>query len=97
MKQFTKQQAIAFEKSGEWKDWTSEDVVKLQLYQNKLCVPFEVFHKSIEEVLGRPVFTHEFGLNRQGLMNEFEGNCATPTFEETMNLISEEKRIVIGI
>ncbi len=60
MEQLTSEQAIDFVNKGEWKDWTEKEIVELQLFQECLCVPFSVFHKSIEKVFGRPIFTHEF-------------------------------------
>ena len=30
-------------------------------YTGILCGPFEAMHEYIEEILGRPVFTHEMG------------------------------------
>jgi hypothetical protein len=96
MKQLTKEQAIALAESGEWKDWTNEKIVKFQLYQEKLCMPFNVFHRAVGEVLGRPVFTHEFA-NWSAIVDEYEGERPAPTFEEIMNLIPEEKRILIGL
>ena len=57
MKQLTKEQAIAIFNGGEWKDWSDEEIVKFQLYQDRLCVPFDKFHEAMESVLGRPVWT----------------------------------------
>lgn len=96
MKQFTKEQAVALAKSGEWKDWTDEEIARFQLYQRRLCVPFKVFHRAVEKVLGRPVFTHEFG-KWQNIIDEYEGERTAPTFEEIVNMIPEEKRILIGL
>jgi hypothetical protein len=95
--QFTKEQAISFHDSGVWKNWTNEQIVRLQLFQKKLCIPFDRFHEAIEKVLGRPVFTHEFGMNYEGIVMEYLGERPTPTFEEIINLIPAEKRIVIGL
>ena len=68
--------------------------MKLQLYQDKLCVPFSVFHEAIEKVLGRPVWTHEFA-QIEKIRLEFEGIRAKPTLQEIMNQIPEEKRIFV--
>jgi hypothetical protein len=43
------------------------------------------------------VFTHEFGLNYQGLKDELFNGKEPPILEEIINLIPEEKRIVIGV
>jgi hypothetical protein len=96
MKQLTEKQAIAFSKSGVWKNWTDEEVVKFQLYQDRLCLDFSRFHQAMEGVLGRPVFTHEFAFS-ESLVEEYEGKRPTPTFGEIINLIPVEKRILIGV
>lgn len=96
MKQLTKEQAIEIYKGGEWKDWSDEEVVKFQLYQRKCCLPFNVFHVAVGRVLGRPVFTHEFA-NWQAIIDEYEGKRTAPTFDEIVNMIPEEKRLVIGL
>ena len=97
MQQLTKEQAIAFAASGEWKDFTSEEIVKLQLYQKRLCMDFGTFHGALEEVLGRPIFTHELGMNLDGIKKEFEGDGSAPTFQEILDLIPAEKLIVMEI
>jgi hypothetical protein len=93
----TRDEAVALYNSGFWKQMSHEEIAKFQLIEDRLCMPFEVFHKAIEKALGRPVWTHEFGLNREGLIKELFQGVPTPTPEEIINLIPEEKRIVIGI
>ena len=95
MKQLTKEQAIKFAESGIWKDWTDEQIVRFQLFQRKLCMDFSRFHKAVEGVLNRPVYTHEFGLDYDGIVKEYLGVKKAPTFDEIINLIPEEKRILI--
>ncbi len=97
MKQLTKEQAILFSESQIWADWSHEEIVKLQLFQDKLCVPFSRFHEAIEKVLDRPVYTHEFGLNYDGIVKEFLGEKESPTFEEIINLIPKEKLILLKL
>lgn len=94
MKQLSKEQAILFSESQIWDDWSHDEIVKLQLFQDKLCVPFSKFHEAIEKVLDRPVYTHEFGLNYNGIVKEYLGEKEKPTFEEIINLIPEKKRII---
>ena len=60
-------------------------------------MPFDLFHKSIEAALGRPVFTHEFGMNRDGLTRELAGLQSAPSMEEIMALIPAEKLLVIEL
>ena len=94
--QLTKEQAIALYESRLWESWSDEELARFQFYQNKLCVPFGRFHKGMEKLLGRPIWTHEFAF-KDKLQEELEGKRAAPTMEEIINLIPEEKRIVIGI
>ena len=95
--QLTKEQAIAFYENRLWENMSYEERTKFQMVQDRLCMPFGVFHEAITKYLGRSVYTHEFGLNREGLMREVFEGAPAPTLEEIINLIPEEKRIVIGI
>ena len=95
MKQLTKQQAIRFAESEVWKDMTFEERVSMQLFQELLCMPFNVFHEALEKTLCRSVFTHELGLNLEGLRSEFLGEKEAPTLEEIIDLIPENKRIIL--
>lgn len=90
-----KQAAIELAESGWWEGKTSKELVYFQLFTEELSMPFDVFHKAIEEELGRPVFTHEFGENFDGICDEFLGNRAAPSMEDIIDLIPEEKRVII--
>lgn len=94
--QLTKEQAIELAKSKAWKEMTFRQRAEFQMLQRLLCMPFDVFHEAVEKTLGRPVYTHEFGLNQDGLMAElFEGK-EPPTLQEIMEMIPAEKRIIIS-
>lgn len=95
MEQLTKEQAIAIYEGGEWKDWSDEEIVKFQLFQDCLAVPFDRFHQAIEKVLDRPVWTHEFAF-RDGLIAEYKKERPAPTFEDIVNLIPKEKLIIVN-
>jgi hypothetical protein len=95
MKQLTKDQAIAFHDSEAWKVMAANNLAVFQMHQDMLCMPFGVFHKAVEETLGRPVWTHEFGLNRDGLLRELEGKITPPTFDEILAMLPAEKTIVL--
>lgn len=71
-----------------------EDIVKFQIYQDKLCVSFNRFHASLESVLERPVYTHELGFTN--IKDEYEGKRGKPTIEEILGLISKEYIKIIG-
>ena len=88
-------EAIALFDTEWWKSATDEQIARFQLDQDKLCCPFDEFQMSLERALGRPVWTHELGLNRDGLRAELNGQTEPPSFEDIVNLIPEEKRVVI--
>ena len=92
--QVDEQTAIAINKSGIWKDWTNYQVVRFQLFQRRLCMPFDRFHEAIEDVLGRPVFSHEFAYS-DNLKIEFLGEKDAPTIDEIISMIPPEKLIVV--
>lgn len=94
----TEQQAIALYDSKWWESRSAFDIVSFQLFEERLCMPFGDFHKAVEEVLGRPVWTHEFGiLGAAQLKREFLKERPAPTLDEILAIIPENKRIVIGL
>lgn len=90
----TKEQAIELGKMRWWEGLSAHDIVMFQLFEPLLCMDFGTFHKAMEEALGRPVWTHEFAFSDQ-LKKEFLGDKPAPTFEEIVNLIPAEKRIIL--
>lgn len=63
------------EKSGDNQWWISKDKRVLGYYQlmnSYFLVPIDKFHEALEFLLGRPVWTHEMWLNREGLKAEAE-------------------------
>ena len=97
MKQLTREQAIELAKSKVYENWTNEEIVRCQLFQEKLCMDFSRFHEALEKVLGRPILTHEIAMNYDGIVSEFLGEKDSPTFEEIIELIPKDKRVVIGV
>lgn len=95
-KQLTKEQAIAFAEAKAYESMTDEQIVRFQLFQDLLCIPFDRYHEAIEKVLRRPVYTHEFAF-RDELMKEYLGEKPAPTLDEIIGLIPKEKLIVIGL
>lgn len=94
MEKITKEQAIKLAESKFYEMLTSDEIVKFQLFEPKLCMPFNVFHEAIEKVLDRPVYTHEFAFIDE-LKKEYLKEIPTPTLEQIINLIPEEKRLII--
>lgn len=85
----TKQQAIRFAKSKKWVSFTDEQIVRLQLFQKKVCVDWSRFRDALENVLKRPVYTHELGVNVEGLKKEFLGDKEPPTFKEILTMLQK--------
>lgn len=93
----TKEQAVALFESRFWEPMSYVERATFQLFERKLCMPFDVFHEAVEKALGRPVWTHEFGLDIDGLRKELIGTKPAPTMEEIINLIPEDKRVIIAV
>jgi hypothetical protein len=63
----------AMRKYGENYWWESKEPVQIAMYQvfePILMTDFSVYHEGLERLVGRPVFTHEMGLNAEGLREE---------------------------
>lgn len=89
--------AIELGSTNWWELCTHREIAEFQLFTAELCCPFAVFHEALEKSLGRGVYTHEMGLNYDGLIAEFLGERAAPTLAEIIDLIPPEKRIVIAV
>ena len=83
-------------KSEFWKTMSYREKAFFQFFTKRLCMPFDIFHEAIEKTLGRPVYTHELGLNYEGLKQELLGQSEKPTLQEIIDLIPKEKRIIIS-
>lgn len=91
----TEEEAIALHDSEFWKPMSYEERAKFQMLEERLCMPFDVFHEAVEKALGRSVWTHEFGMNREGLILELFHGEPAPSMGEIMGLIPEDKRILV--
>jgi hypothetical protein len=91
----TREDAVRLYESKFWEEMTSYEIAMFQFFEPRLCMPFEVFNDALEKALGRPVFTHELGMNADGIKKELLGEVPAPTFDEIMGLIPEEKRVLV--
>ena len=66
------EEAIAKSETGWWETATDKEIVDFQLYEPRLCMPFDKFHEALTKVLGRDVWTHELADNAS-LIAEYEG------------------------
>ena len=55
----TKQEAIDKYNSKFWKTMTAKEIAKFQINEERLCMPFDIFQKAIEDTLGCSVLTHQ--------------------------------------
>lgn len=92
-----RENAIKLHDSSWWTGLEPRVIAEFQFFTEELCVPFGVFHEAIEKTLGRPVWTHEFVLNWDGIAAELRGEKSAPTMDEIMSLIPAEKRIIIAL
>jgi hypothetical protein len=92
----THEQAVALGKTDWWIGMPTHDIVQFQLFEDRLCMPFGEFQQAVQDALGRPVWTHEFAAPDL-LRAEFLGDRPRPTFEDILNLIPAEKRIVVSL
>lgn len=97
MRQLTEAEAIRFYSSEAWRRMSSTQIAHFQMQQDRLCVPLSVFHEALEETLGRSVWTHELGLNRDGLAAELAGRCQAPSMEEILALLPADRTIVVAV
>ena len=99
LKEFTKEYCIKVNKDIQWNTLDDNELIKfavLQLYQKRLFMPFDLFHKYIEKALKRPIWTHEFA--KPNLLKlELNGKIPMPTLEDLINQIPEEKRLILKI
>lgn len=91
----TKAQAIALGESKFWQGMSDRAIAEFQLMEDRFCIPFDIYQGAMERTLGRPVYTHEFSLNVEGLKAELFDGKDPPTLEEILNLIPENKRIIV--
>lgn len=94
MIEINKEMAIELSRSNFWETMSARSITLFQLKTKLLCMPFNIFHKAVEEALGRPVWTHEFA-SYNTLLKELLGEKKPPSMEEIIDLIPEEKRVII--
>lgn len=93
--EITKEQAIQLAGSNFWESMSPREIAVFQMNTKCLCMPFTVFHEALEKALERPVWTHELGVNADGIRKELNGEVSAPTMEEIINMIPAEKRMIV--
>lgn len=91
----TKGEALKLYESGFWKEMSYKSRAIFQIFEDRLCMPFDVFHEAVEKTIKRPVFTHEFAVNREGIKAELLKGKKAPTLKEIIEMIPKDKKILI--
>jgi len=78
-----------------WEIATAREVVDFYMSDSRLLCPLKVLFKSFDEVLGRPVFTHELS-DRKSLKKEMEGEIEPLTIQDILDKMPQEKIIIIS-
>ena len=94
-KEITKEEAINLYNSNFWEKMTPKEIAEFQINTPRMCMPFDVFHQAVGKALDRPVWNHELFLYKDGIIEELRGERPAPSFEDIINLIPKEKRIMI--
>lgn len=95
-KEMTQEEAVKLHDSKFWEEMDFRARTEFQLFQERLCMPFTIFHEAVEKTLNRPVFTHEFAFV-ENLRKEFLGERPAPSFTEIMNLIPKDKLVLMVV
>ena len=91
-----KEKAIELANTNWWEKISYREIAAFQLHTVELCLPFDIFHEAVEKSLGRPVLTHEFGLNIEGIIREFNGEKGPPTLSEVLELIPQDISVLLA-
>lgn len=90
----TKESALELTNMKWWEHFSKSQAAFLQLHQERLCMPFSLFHEYIEILLGRPVWTHEFAC-ADSLRREASGELRKPSFQEIVLKLPLDKYIIL--
>lgn len=78
----TKDEAFKKFETKWWEKAGAQEIVEFQLFEDRLCMPFDLFQAAVEKVLGRPVWTHEFA-DPSGMRHEYHVWLAKNTTAKT--------------
>lgn len=89
----TEEEALAKAKTEWWKRCTPREIALTQLEDNRLCMPFNLFHKAVEDALGRPVYTCEFA-DPDLLLKELHGQVPKATLSDVLSKLPNDKPVI---
>lgn len=87
----TREEAIRISDSKWWEQncVNPHMIVGFQLFEERLCMPFNVFHEAMEKVFMQSIFTHQFA-NQDFLNNlktEFEKNYSSTALTKSVMML----------
>jgi hypothetical protein len=97
MKSIGSENAIKMSDSKWWEGMEPRKAAIIAISTAELCCPVSVFWEILSNALGRAVYTHEMVWGFKNLYLEIIGEKDTPTLQEIIELIPEEKRLVIQL
>ena len=83
-----REEAIEKAKTKWWVGLSDYEIVKFQLYEPLMCMPFDLFQEAVENTLQRPVWMHEFA-DPDSLKKEFEGKIKTPNIQNIIDKLTD--------
>lgn len=89
--QLSQEQAIQIADSESWKKLTPRELALFQLGQERLCCNISDFQRGIEDLLGRPVWTHEMANPTNLLLEAFKLREAKDPISSLADAMSERK------
>lgn len=85
----SREEALEILDSEWWIDASYQEIVAFQLFEPRLCMPFDKFHEAVGKVLNRPVWTHEFAFVEQ-LREEYLTNRPPMTLGESLSRLQTD-------
>lgn len=89
MRQFTREEAAVILQSGKCLNWSDEQILMLQLYQRRFCVPFKRFNRASIAVLEASVY--HAGMTKEKIRALYEKRFRRPTDADIDELLHGRK------
>lgn len=93
--QITLEQAVSLHDTRFWESMNYEERAMFQLFEERLCMPFDVFREALERTLGRRVQNQEI-LFSDKLSVEILRGRATPSIDDILSLIPAHSRRLLA-
>lgn len=87
----TKENAVALVETKFWEQMTPYQIASFQLFQSRLCMPFDVFHGAVDD-FAPGCSTISFGLLVPELQKAVRGDKGPPTLQEILDSVPESVR-----